>query len=359
MNQTTCQVSIDPSQIRPTLEKIGYRLVDCGNHWRTNALYRGGDNSVSIRIYKNTGVWTDFAHGSQNYPFEKLVKLSCGSDSKTLQEIISSLNKSDEFVFVQKESIQMDAVYPDSILQNLFPNFSFYKNQGISEETLKFYKTGLAQSGKMYRRMVFPIYNEHSQIIGFSGRKIDHDNDAPKWKHIGKRRNWIYPSYIPNETTVDSLIRESGEVVVVESIGDSMALFESGVKNTIVTFGIGCSPSLVAYLSSFPVKRIIIAGNNDCDKSKNYGMIGSIKIFLDLALYFDLDCIEIKPPPSNHNDFFDAYKSGVDLKKWYNTQVQRHDFVKSLEDFAKKNSQCFKPKELAALNKIIDSMNDS
>jgi hypothetical protein len=359
MNQTACQVSIDPSQIKPTLEKIGYRLIDCGNHWRTKALYRGGDNSASVRVYKNTGVWTDFAQGSQSYPFEKLIKISCNSDTKTLKEIISSLNKSDEFVFVKKDLIEMDTIYPDGILNNLFSNFSFYKKKGISEETLKFYKTGLAQSGKMYRRMVFPIYNEHSQIIGFGGRKIDEESEAPKWKLIGRKRNWIYPAHIPNEETVDSLIRSSGEVDIVESIGDSLALFESGIKNNLVSFGVGCSPSLISYLSSFPIKKITISGNNDEGKDKNYGKIGSVKTLLTLLPYFDFDRLEIKMPPSPHNDLFDAYTSGVDLKNWYNTPVDRTVFIQELKDTVSENQRAFNPKEVKILNKILKNYEQS
>ena len=355
MNQTTHRTSIDPVSIRPTLEKIGYRLIDCGNHWRTKALYRGGDNESAVCIYKNTGVWSDYAQGSQKFPFERLIKLTCGSDPQTIKKILSSINKSEEHVYVEKQTIEMDAIYPESILNNLFPNFSFYKRKGLSEETLNFYKTGLAQSGKMYRRMVFPIYNEYSQIVGFSGRKTDIDNDKiPKWKHIGKKRNWIYPAYIPAEETVDSIIRKTGEVVIVESIGDSMALFESGVKNSLVSFGLGCQPIMLSYLSSFSVKRIVIAGNNDSD-GENHGYLGSVKTLLNLLPYFDFNCIEIVLPPENHNDFSDAFTSGLDLKKWYNTPVDRSQFIKQLVAFVSANKQKFKEKELSALRKVLKS----
>jgi len=213
----------------------------------------------------------------------------------------------------------------------------------------------LAQSGKMYRRMVFPIYNEYGQIVGFSGRKTDLDNDKiPKWKHIGKKRNWIYPAYIPAEETVDSIIRKTGEVVIVESIGDSMALFESGVKNSLVSFGLGCQPVMLSYLSSFSVKRIVIAGNNDSD-GENHGYLGCVKTLLNLLPYFDFNCIEINLPPENHNDFSDAFTSGLDLKKWYHTPVDRSQFIKQLVTFVAANKQKFKEKELSTLRKVLKS----
>jgi hypothetical protein len=73
MTQTTTnksQTSIDSNKIKEVLESIGYNLIDCGNHWRTSAIYRNGDNKTAVQIYKNTGVWSDYAQGSQKFPFE-------------------------------------------------------------------------------------------------------------------------------------------------------------------------------------------------------------------------------------------------------------------------------------------------
>lgn len=356
MTTTTSQTSVDPTQIQSILEAIGYNLTDFGNHWRTNALYRGGDNNLSLRIYKNTGVWTDFVHGSKSMPFERLLQLSLNSDKKKLQEILTSLKKSDEFVYIKKQTIEMEEIYPESMLEKLFPNYNFYTKKGFSEEALKFYKTGLAGAGKMYRRMVFPIYNEHSQIIGFSGRKVDDSNESiPKWKHIGRKKNWVYPAHVPNEKSVASIIAEKKEVILVESIGDSMALFDCGIKNNLVTFGIGCSSSIVTFLTSMPISKIIIAPNNDQKSSINYGLNGAVKTLMMLRPYFDFDSIEIKMPPEGFNDFSEAYQNGYKLEKWYNEEINKSEYLKNLLIYLKKNSKAFKPKEVESLIKLIEN----
>ena len=100
----------------------------------------------------------------------------------------------------------MEKIYPEESLDKLFPNYNFYLNKKISEETQKKFQVGLAGVGKMYRRMVFPIYNEHEQLIGFSGRKVDDNNNYPKWKHIGRRNNWVYPA-LNRQTEVDEEIK--------------------------------------------------------------------------------------------------------------------------------------------------------
>lgn len=356
MTTTTCQVSIDPAQIQATLESIGYKLLDFGNHWRTSALYRGGDNQTSIRIYKNTGVWTDFVQGNKSLPFERLVQLTLNNDQKKLKDIMASLKKSDEFVYTKKETIEMEEIYPEEMLKKLFPNFNFYTKKGFSEETLKFYKTGLAGAGKMYRRMVFPIYNEYKQIIGFSGRKIDEGNDqSPKWKHLGKRKNWIYPAYIPQDQSIDSVIKQQQEVILVESIGDSMALHEQGFKNNLVTFGIGISPNVINYLNSFPIKKIIIATNNDYNSQVNHGYVSAISILMSLRPFFDFDQIQIKLPPHPHNDFSEAFQSGYNLEDWYNSEVDSKTYRNELLEFIQNNKHRFKLKEVQSLIKFLQN----
>lgn len=356
MIATKSQTSIDPSQIPSILESLGYKLLDFGNHWRTSAAFRGGSNRTSIQIYKNSGVWTDFSSGNKASPFEKLLQLTLATDKKKLQEILSSLKRSDEFVYTKKETIEMEEIYPESMLKKLFPNYNFYTKKGFSEETLKFYKTGLAGAGKMYRRMVFPIYNEHQQIIGFSGRKIDeHNEQAPKWKHLGKRRNWVYPAMIPNEDSIDSIIKKKQEVILVESIGDSMAFYEQGIKNTLVTFGIGCSPALISYLISFPIKKITIAGNNDFRSAANHGYNGSIKILMALRNYFDFDTLEIKLPPNPYNDFSEAHQNGFNLFDWQNSEVNKKQYIEDLKEYVIKYMTFFKQKDVESLLKTISN----
>ncbi len=354
MTVTKSQTSVNPTQIKSVLESLGYKLLDFGNHWRTRAIFRGGVNNTSIQIYKNSGVWTDFSSGNKAAPFERLLQLTLATDKHKLQEILSSLKRSEEFTYVKKETIEMEEIYPDSILQKLFPNYTYYLKRGFSEETLKFYKTGLAGAGKMYRRMVFPIYNEHKQIIGFSGRKIDEDNEKiPKWKHLGKRRNWVYPAMIPNESSVDAIIKEKQEVILVESIGDSMALYEQGIKNTWVTFGIGCSPALISYLISFPIKKIIIAGNNDFHSNNNHGYNGSIKILMALRKYFDFDTLEIRFPPDQFNDFSEAFQNGKNLQEWYSQDIDRKEYIEDLRKYVTKYMSSFKQEDVESLLKAI------
>lgn len=340
--------------MKEVLEGMGYKLIDNGDHWRTNALYRDGDNPTAVKIYKNSGVWSDFVRFESPKPLELLIKLTLEGDKEKLNTVLKSLNSNSNEIIEYKENtlIQMEKIYDNSVLDKLFPNYNFYLSKNISEETQKDFKVGLASGGNMYRRMVFPIYNEHSQIIGFSGRKVD-DNDYAKWKHIGKKNNWIYPAFVNNKETVDSIIESKREVYLVESIGDAMSLYQQGVKNVLVIFGLSVSSSIITYLSGKCLDKIIIAGNNDFNSEQNRGLVGSIKNYLKLSSYFDLDTLLIKTPPKGFNDLGDSHKSGADLVAWSKDNPPHSAQRLFIKDFVSKNSQNFSKTHIKKATKLI------
>lgn len=300
--------------IKESLEKIGYRLTDCGDCWRSNAVYRNGDNPTALMIYKDSGVWYDFVENVGPYPINMLIKLTIGDeDPNRLDSFIDSI-KINRNRDVKVEYIEMDKVYPNSSLDSLFPIHKHYLDRNISESTLKLYKSGLSSEGKMYRRYTFPIYNEYGQIFGFSGRKIDEDNEAPKWKHVGRKTKWVYPYYVNKE--FEDACYDSGDIYLVESIGDSLALTENEIKNHLVSFGLKLSSSVFSTLLAINPNRIFICFNNDLDSDVNRGLQSSLKNYLDLLSYFDKKKLYIKPP--SLNDFGDMQASNISFADWLN-----------------------------------------
>lgn len=340
---------------RSALVDLGYHLTDFGKYWRTSANYRGGDNNTALKIYKNTGVWSDFTKGSESFPFERLVTLSAGSVNQA-KALLSKYELDERLEFEKRELIEMDTVYSEEILEKLFPNFKLYNDKRISNATMSKFNCGYASSGKMYRRIVFPIYNEHQQIIGFTGRRIDDsvsNEDSPKWKHIGKKRNWVFPSRCPK---YNCEIEEKSEAILVESVGDCLALVESGVNNSLVTFGIGVSSSVIAFLIEKGVRNIIIAGNNDFDSKENHGVKGMVKIFLDLVQYFDVSNIKMKLPPEGHNDLSKAHEYGILIREW-NNSGRSYEALDFCLRFARKYPNLFSAKEINKLKKLQNVTN--
>lgn len=349
METKQSQTSVSVEDYQSILESLGYILIDFGDHWRTKALYREGDNTTAVKIYKNTGVWMDFVDNRGCKPFEALVKLTT-NDQSMFSDILERIKKEGPVNHVKVDKIQMEKTYSEDVLNKLFPNYKFYSDKGISEETQKCYRVGLAGVGKMYRRMVFPIYNEYKQIIGFSGRKIDDNNDYPKWKHIGKKTTWVYPAHVEGNEC-DSEIETTSQVILVESIGDAMALYDQGVKNVLVLFGLSASPSIINYLSSKVLSDIFISTNNDSNSKENRGLIAAIKNYLKLSLHFDLNALTIKLPEKG-NDFGECYQNGYNINNWLNKQLNQEDQRKFISEFVSKNNYSFTKTEIKTASKI-------
>lgn len=341
---------------RDSLEKLGYQLQDCGNHWRTNALYRNGKNKTAIIIYKDTGVWKDFGADNQSKPFQALVQETLKTnDPKILKQYVGDAVQTYE-PKEPEQKIEMEKIYPESYLEKLLPVRDFYLKRNISEKTQKLFKCGYAGGGKMYRRMVFPIYDLNNQIHGFSGRTVVEGDNTPKWKHMGRKTDWVYPHHLSHNS-----IEESGEVILVESIGDCMALYEAGFKNVLMLAGLDISSKVMSYLNSFNLDKIIVSMNNDKDKETNSGGIATIKTVAKLSQIYDLDRICVNPPLAN--DFGDMLQSNPChtniFSKWYarkckwnlsdqKTQDWIIEQIKS-EDNLRKNGNCKK------LIKILNS----
>lgn len=304
---------------------MGYSPVEQGEYYRCKAIYRDGDNPTALSISKNSGRWCDFPQGISNAPFEKLIKLTLG---ETQDEFLKKFIESESMICQQqsfrKDDYMKNDVFSPSLLNNLLNLYTFYEKRGISKETQSAYLTGYASSGKMYGRMVFPIFDEMMQIIGFAGRDV-YDRESkgiPKWKIIGKKKNFIYPFFLPDiKDKFMSSFKEKNEVILVESIGDSMALYQKGIYNNLVCFGLGANDALYGTLNRLNPDLITISFNNDKESSINRGLIGSIKAFLALSSMFSSNKLRIKLPLCN--DFGDMILSADEdiFDKWLNKNI--------------------------------------
>lgn len=301
----------ESGKVLEVLQNLGYSPIkDVGNCYQTTAKYRGGDSPTSLVVYKDSGWCKDYPTG-ERFSLYELVKRTTGTNHpKTILEIINAdqINCSPP-----KQKLKMQKTYPKDCLDRLFPNYSFYNKKNISDATLKAYKMGLATAGKMYQRFVFPVFNEAGEICGFSGRHLNwtEDSNVPKWKHIGDKREWIFPLFLPEyRQNLDML----DEIVLVESIGDSLALYEEGYKNHLVTFGLEISPAIMSFLLAGDYKKIILASNNDSSKEVNRGKIAAIKNLIKLSSVFPTEMIDIKLPTTN--DFGEMRERGESFSLW-------------------------------------------
>ncbi len=293
-------------EIHNILNEIGYSLQDCGQSWRTQPLYRESGNKTSLCIRKENGGWVDFS-ANIGGSFEELVKISLKlknlDDAKKWLETKIDL---DGLVKIHKPKIKIPKIYSNDTLKAVLPIHDYWLKRGVSQETLIFFRGGLVKRGQMLDRYVFPVFDARERLVGFAGRDVTNTKDI-KWKLIGSKMGWSYPLFFNLD-----IVKAKKEIILVESIGDMLALWEAGIKNTLVLFGVDLGDRLRVLLKLDP-DNIIIALNNDQEKDINTGLIAATDIKKELHRYFDTDQVTISLPPKK--DFGES--GSEEIIDWY------------------------------------------
>tara|TARA_Y100000004_G_C8946026_1_gene426325 strand:+ start:776 stop:1696 length:921 start_codon:yes stop_codon:yes gene_type:complete len=291
--------------IKEALFNLGYsNISDYGAYYRTRPIYRDSDSNTSLSVNKSTGRYRDFGRNKSG-SFEELVKLSLNLlDIEEAKEWIEKTQKPSAIKTDKRvKPLKCMKVYDGKNLSSLKLDHSYWINRGISEEVIKEFRGGLddgIEGGKMQGRYVFPIFNSKEQIVGFSGRLTGSGN--PKWKHLGQKTNWVYPAYLSKK-----ILQEKKEVILVESIGDALALYNCGIRNTLVTFGLDVGLGVLTYLLRLNCSRIIVSLNNDAESAA--GNNAARKMYETITKHFDKDKVHICLPEKN--DFGDMNKEEI------------------------------------------------
>jgi len=299
---------MDQVNVYQILIDLGYKLKDCGKEYRTRPLYRDSDNDTVLKIYKDTGHWFDFKENISG-DFSSLVGMTLKlEDPIKAKEWLKDKN----FTFHQpkeasKPLLKSTKKFDLDLLSNLENDQSYWNKRGINDETLNQFKGGVGKAGKMKNRYVFPIFDIKNNIIGFSGRDITNLSKI-KWKHLGEKNDFVYPLFLNSEA-----IETQKQVILVESIGDMLSLYQAGIKNILVTFGTSLSLGILNYLLKIDIKKIYISLNNDSNKN-NAGNIGAEKTYSRLKRYFDDKQLKIALPTKK--DFGEMNKE--EILQWKN-----------------------------------------
>jgi DNA primase len=273
------------------LTDLGYKLKDHGKEYRARPLYRDSDNDTVLKIEKISGNWFDFKQNISG-DLNSLVKLTLKLDGvDEAKRWLKNKNFISQVIAnVEKPLLKSTKTFDIELLSKLENNHDYWIKRDVQKEIIAEFKGGIAKMGKMKNRYVFPIFNLNNNIIGFSGRDISNLSKI-KWKHLGEKTEFIYPLFLNSK-----IIENKKEVILVESIGDLLSLWQAGIKNVIVTFGVSLSLPILNYLLKIDVKKIYISLNNDSNKN-NAGNIASEKIYSKLRRYFDERQLKISLPP--------------------------------------------------------------
>ncbi len=141
--------------------------------------------------------------------------------------------------------------------------FEYLKSKGYTESDIL--KSGMItgnDSGKYYdrfrHRVMFPIFDERDNIIGFGGRVLNDDKpkylNSPESPVFSKGKN-LFALNIAKRTRADY-------VILVEGYMDVIALAMNGYLNTVATLGTAVTPDQAKILKKY-FKEVVICYDSD------------------------------------------------------------------------------------------------
>lgn len=299
--------NMDKEKIVDILSSIGYVLRPDGEGWRTNAIYRSGVKSNSLKINPN-GTFKDFVNGYSG-SLKKLVELTVGE--KECNRIFNHKFKDDAAPKIKAESITfMKVLNKERELAKLHSNHKYWINRGISKNIIEKFQGGVCYEGRFKDRYTFPIFNGKHDLVGLSGRLLYEHEKVPKWKHYNGAQEWKYPLFLNHK-----IINKKKQVIIVESIGDCLSLFECGINNVVVSFGLNVSFALINLFMRYELEKIYIAFNNDENDNGNNAAEKEKK---RIGKFFNQNTVKISLPNQRGEDFNSLLVKDKDLiLDWY------------------------------------------
>ncbi len=125
-------------------------------------------------------------------------------------------------------------------------------------------------------RIIFPIFNERGECIGFGGRALKSDVE-PKYLNSPESKVFKKSEVLYGLFHSKDYIRKSRQVYLVEGYFDYLALWERGVRNVVATCGTALTEAHVKKILNFSDDVIVLF---DGDKAGRKATVRAIGLFL-------------------------------------------------------------------------------
>ncbi len=151
-----------------------------------------------------------------------------------------------------------------------------------------------AQYDTFRDRVIFPIWDQFGQVVGFTSRAIRDDQKA---KYMNSVESFVYnkSQTLYGFHLAKNAIREKDAIIVVEGNMDQIALYNQGYHNTVAIMGTAISQWQIERMTSL-TKNVFLALDNDTAgwkamerANKMLAQQGIVAKFIDLSPQKDPD----------------------------------------------------------------------
>jgi DNA primase len=202
-----------------------------------------------------------------------------------------------------------------------------------SEDTL--YDTGLAYFDKFRNRVMFPIFDVRQNIIGFGGRIMDTNKNAPKYLNTAdtlafKKGNNLFALNIAK--------KNNGSIILVEGYMDAITLHKAGFSNAAAGLGTALTEGQARLIKNYATNVYL------CYDSDNAGQAATDKA-AEILSKFDIKLKVIKVTGAKDADEYinkfgaESFKTFIiGAKSYIDHKIENLKLKYNLEDIEERAS---------------------
>jgi|GEM_PF-5681296 len=170
-------------------------------------------------------------------------------------------------------------------------------------------------NGKYYdffaKRLVFPITNIESAIVGFSGRLIRDIDNQPKYLNIKETKIFKKREILYNFSNIKTAFQPREKLYIFEGFFDCISAVKAKIKNSIATMGVSLTSEMALILKKIQPNIVLCYDNDTAGKKaitealkilKKHHLYPQVLIYSD-PLIKDLDQYVSTYGPDKANEF--------------------------------------------------------
>ena len=305
-------------------------------------------------LSQQTGIQINFdtiKKSKQENKITDILSLTC----EWFQENLNNLEAKKCNQYLEKRKLSKDTVKTYKLGYSFNSSttlFNYLKSKSFgNEDLLKSNVVKLDKNKKIrdyfYKRLMFPILNTQSQIVGFGGRALDDSNpkyiNSPESK-IFQKRYLLY-----NLNIAKNYARKKNNLLICEGYMDVISLHQNGIFSVVAPLGTALTEDQLQLSWKYSSKPTIMFDGD------NAGIRASYKsAIIALPLISAKKFLQFVILPPNYDP--DSYINDVSLKKFVAQLKNPESLVQFIFNQSSKSISLDKADEKISYDKYLDDL---
>lgn len=126
-------------------------------------------------------------------------------------------------------------------------------------------------------RIIFPIFNDSNQVVGFSARKINNNPEEPKYINSAETKIFTKKKLFFNLNNVQNTIKINKFIYLLEGFMDVIALDKIGFNNAIAIMGTNLSDDHAQILKKMNIEIRLCFDNDLAGQQATFNAISTLR----------------------------------------------------------------------------------